>query len=197
MDLLTATLNALMLMTPHKTDTESLGERRARMGVIAQAEVTAANAAACYHQAATCKPVLSDRRLAIALLLGKGHYESDFAQYVHEGHCEAGPVGARCDSDRNGVPRAHGPWQQWRVSVYPLTDWDDMVGSDLESTTLAAEHALQLLAGGLHQCRAEYPGDDIAQAIARFSGSCTRMKQGTVVRQAAYVRKILSSLPAQ
>lgn len=197
MDLLTATLHALMLMTPHKTDTESLEERQSRMTTIATALDAATRKAACVGAEIPCKPVLSDRRLATALLLGKGHFESDFAQYVHEGHCEAGPIGARCDSDRNGVPRAHGPWQQWRVSVYPLTDWDDMVGADFQSTELAAEHALQLLAGGLHQCEAEYPGDNIAQAIARFSGSCTRMKQGTVVRQAAYVRKILNTLPVE
>lgn len=197
MDLLTATLNALMLMTPHKTDTESVDERRARMTTIASALDIATRKAACQTDEAPCKPILSDRRLATALLLGKGHFESDFAEYVHEGRCTDGPIGARCDSDRYGVPRAHGPWQQWRISVYPQTDWDDMVGSDLVSTTLAAEHALELLAGSLHRCPFQYPGDNIAQAIAGFAGTCISMKPEKVQRQAAYVRKILNTLPAE
>ncbi len=197
MDLFTATFKALMLMTPHKTDTESLDERAVRMRMIAQAEMVAVNAGACYHLPAPCKPILSDRRLGIALLTGKGHFESDFAWYVHAGHCEMGPVGARCDSDRNGDPRAHGPWQQWRISVYPQTDWDEMVGATPEATALAAAHALELLAGSLHRCPDQYPGDNIAQAIAGFAGTCITMRPEKVLRQAAYVRKILNTLPAE
>jgi hypothetical protein len=197
MDLLTATLNALMLMTPHKTDTESLDERRARMTMIAESIQSATKRAACVNAGDDCKPILSDRRLATALLLGKGHFESDFAQYVHEGHCDQGPIGARCDSDKQGIARAHGPWQQWRLSVYPQTDWDNMQGATPKATTLAAEHALELLAGTLHRCPDQYPGDNIAQAIAGFAGTCITMKPEKVQRQAAYVRKILNSLPAE
>lgn len=197
MDLLTATFRAMMLMTPHKTDTETLEERAVRMRLLAHAELSAVNAAACYGLPAPCKPILSDRRLGLALLLGKGHFESNFAQYVHEGHCEAGPVGARCDADKNGVPRAHGPWQQWRLSVYPQSDWDEMVGATEPATALAAAHALELLAGSLHRCPDQYPGDNIAQAIAGFAGTCISMKPAKVQRQADYVRKILNTLPVE
>lgn len=187
----------LMMMHPHKTDTESLDERSARMQVLARSMESAVNAASCFGLPSPCKPILSDRRLGMALLLGKGHFESDFAEYVHSGHCELGPVGARCDADKNGDARAHGPWQQWRMSVYPVADWYEMVGVTEQATSLAAAHALELLAGSLHRCPDQYPGDNIAQAIAGFAGTCITMKPGKVARQADYVRKILNTLPAE
>lgn len=200
MDLLAATFAALMRMTPHKTDTEDLASRASRMHVIAASINDATLRAACQGRFASldCKPILSDRRILAALLLGKGHFESDFAQYVHEGHCEAGPVGARCDSDKNGIPRAHGPWQQWELSVFPKTDWDAMHASSPEATALAAWHAAKLLAGSRSSCKAAFGGDDIQAAIAGFSGSCTMgMSSKKVAYQAQAVRKILATLPAE
>lgn len=199
MDLLTAIFNELMRMTPHKTDTESRAERAARMHVVADSINVATKRAACSGlPAEECRPIFSDRRMLAALLLGKGHFESDFAQYVHEGRCSEGPVGARCDSDRFGVARAHGPWQQWRLSVFPASDWDAMYAPTPEATDLAAWHAAKLLAGSRSMCKQAFPGDEVQAAIAGFSGSCTMgMAPKKIAYQAATVRKILATLPAE
>jgi hypothetical protein len=200
MDLLAATFAALMRMTPHKTDTESRSERSARMHVIAESINDATLRASCSGRYAspTCKPIYSDRRSLAALLLGKGHFESDFAEYVHEGRCSEGPVGARCDSDKQGHPRAHGPWQQWELAVFPREDWQKLEGATPEATSLAAWHAAKLLAGSRSMCKAAYNGDEIQAAIAGFSGACTmRMKPEKIAYQAQAVRKILATLPAE
>lgn len=198
MDLPTAIFASLMRMTPHYTDTESLGERQTRMHVIAAAINDATLRAACTLSPPPCKPIFSDRRTLAALLIGKGHFESDFAEYVHEGRCSEGPVGARCDADKNGLPRAHGPWQQWELSVFPREDWQKLEGASLESTQLAAWHAATLLAGSRSACRNAFQGDEIQAAIAGFSGACTlRMKPERIAYQAAVVRKILATLPAE
>ena len=189
-----------MRMTPHKTDTESRPDRESRMHVVASSINNATLRASCSGVFASpeCKPIFASRQLLAALLLGKGHFESDFAQYVHEGRCTDGPVGARCDSDRNGVPRAHGPWQQWRLSVFPSSDWDQMNASTPEATELSAWHAAKLLAGSKSMCKDHFGGDEIQAAIAGFSGSCTMgMSSKKVAYQAATVRKILALLPAE
>lgn len=195
MDLLTATFTTLMAMTPSKYDTESSPDRETRMHVIALAINDATRRAACIDEPADCKLVLSDRRLGTALLLGKGSFETHFAEYVHAGRCTEGPKDARCDSDSHGVPRAHGPWQQWRLSVFPQTDWDAMNASTLESTKISAWHALTLLAGSLRGCTTQYPNEPVAGAIARFAGTCLTMKPEKVRREAHLVEKIWASLP--
>lgn len=197
MDLLTPIFTTLMSMTPSKYDTESPPEREARMHIVAQAINDATLRAACIGQPDPCTLVLSDRRLAAAFLIGKGSFETHFAAYVHEGRCEEGPKSARCDSDSHGVARAHGPWQQWRMSVFPQSDWDAMNASTLESTSISAWHALTLLAGSMHSCGTQYPGDTIASAIARFAGTCLTMKPEKVNMEAAFVRKIWATLPSE
>lgn len=195
MDLLTAIFAALMRMTPHHTDTETLVERTSRMHVMAESISDATKRAACIEAPPACKPIFSDRRMLAALLLGKGHFESDFAQYVHEGRCEDGPVGARCDAGKDGVARAHGPWQQWAVAVFPASDWEEIQGATPEATRLAAWHAAKLLAGTRGMCKAFFGGDEVQSAIAGFSGSCMRMDPKRVALQAMVVRKILATLP--
>lgn len=197
MDLLAAIFDQLMRMTPHFTDTESRAERQVRMHIVAVSINDATKKAACVGAAPGCKPILSDRRLLAGLLIGKGHFESDFAQYVHEGHCEAGPVGARCDSDKDGIPRAHGPWQSWIQGVIPRDDWDKLVGVTPEATHLAAWHAAKILAGMRSMCKEFYGGDEIQSAIAGYSGSCTRMDPKKVAYQAQAVRKIMALLPSE
>ena len=200
MDLNAAIFTSLMRMSPHKTDTETRPEREIRMHIVADAIHDATLRAACQGRFAdaVCKPIYSDRRTLAALLLGKGHFESNFAEYVHTGHCEQGPPGARCDSDRNGVPRAHGPWQQCELSVFPREDWVAMHAATPEATGLAAWHAARLLAGSRSMCKAAFGGDEIQAAIAGFAGSCTMgMSPKKIAFQAATVRKILAALPAE
>lgn len=200
MDLHTAIFVSLMRLSPHRTDTETRDEREARMHVVADAINTATLRAACAGSFAVdgCKPVFSDRRTLAGLLIGKGRFETYFAQYVHEGRCADGPVGERCDMDRDGHERAHGPWQQWEIAIFPHSDWEKLQGSTPEATELAAWHAATLLAGSVSMCRTTFPGDNISAAIAGFSGSCTlRMAPAKIARQAQAVRKILATLPAE
>jgi hypothetical protein len=116
---------------------------------------------------------------------------------VHAGHCAQGPVGARCDADPTGVARAHGPWQQWQIAVFPLEDWTRMNDASLESTKIAAWQAARRLAGGTRACQYRFSGDPVASTIAAFAGSCLRMTTGMVNRQAARARQILATLPAE
>ncbi len=194
MDLLTATFDALMRLTPSRYDYESRTERMARMHVIAEAIDAGTRRAACVDEPEPCRSIFPNRALMTALLIAKGEAESAFAAYVHEGRCQDGPVGARCDTDSKGVARAHGPWQQWRSSVSPRSDWEAMHASTPEATRLAAWHAIQLLSGGGRHCSYRFP-DPIESQIAAFSGSCIRMPEVKVRYQARRVRQILATLP--
>jgi len=200
MDLLSAIFLKLMGMTPHFTDTETKEARATRMHIVAASINDATLRASCSGTFAVedCKPIFSDRRTLAGLLLGKGHFESDFAEYVHEGRCTDGPKGARCDADKDGLPRAHGPWQQWKQSVFPQEDWDKLEGSTAEATELAAWHAAVLLSGSRSTCKRYFQGDEIQAAIAGFSGNCIMgMKLDKIAYQASAVRKIVATLPAE
>ncbi len=176
-------------------DHESEAARAARLMTIAEAVDWSSAKATCEEdQPPECKPIFGDRRLLIGMLISKGKHESNFAAYVHEGRCNDGPVGARCDADRFGVARAHGPWQQWAVGVWPREDWEAMNSSSIESTKIAAWHATTALAGGMRQCSNLYPGDKVAGAIASYAGSCLRMRPAAVQTQAADARRIAGIL---
>ena len=194
MNLFAAILAVLLALPGHSTDTETSAQRLARLTTIAQAIDTATLRAACEGQPEPCRAIQSDRVLMAALLLAKGKAESGFAQYVHEGRCSDGPVGARCDSDKQGVPRAHGLWQAWRVAIYPPEDWDAINESTDAATTLAAWHAARSLSGGFKACLQQYPGDPIASAIAQYAGSCLQMAPAKVRQQAQLTRRFQALL---
>lgn len=109
MDILSSIFTELMHQRPHFSDTESASDRQARLGVISRSIDRATKRAACEGEPADCKPIFSDRKLMAALLIAKGRAESGFAELVHEGRCSEMPPGQRCDADRFGVARAHGP----------------------------------------------------------------------------------------
>jgi len=180
----------LMAMTPYKLDHEEPAERRDRMAIIAQAIDEAAERATC-RASDTCHPVIGDRRLAVALLLEVGSHESHFAKYVHENRCSEGPD--HCDADRNGEARARSPWQLWRVAVNPTNDWDRIGGADLDSTRLAAWHAVVRLAGSRAKCQELY-SDPIQSMIAGYAGGCLRLSKDVVIGRAANVRRFMSKL---
>lgn len=74
-------------------------------------------------------------------LLATGYYESRYSRRIQEGRCRR----TECDKGR-----AVGPWQAW-----PL--WFDVdpsrgVGTDAESTFVAARAAAQALAEGRRRC---------------------------------------------
>lgn len=179
-------LEVLMKMPAYKEDTETVDERRARASILADSIDQAAAQAACVHQPDGCRVILGDVKLGIALLLAIGQHESNFAQYVHENRCLEGRN--HCDADHNGVPRARSPWQLWKVAVSPSTDWDQMGGTDLTSTRLAAWHALVRLAGSRAKCEALYP-NPIESMIAGYAGACLRLSRPAVQARARAVRR--------
>lgn len=101
-----------------------------------------------------------------AALIAQGWHESRYASHVLAGRCDLMPRGQRCDPDRNGAPRARGPWQLWRVACR-----DD--GGGLHSE---AACALRLLRGGRQRCTNGWLG---AFAAMRGTWSCVS-KQGPV-----------------
>ena len=195
MDLFSQIFDVLMKQPRHFSDTETFDERRDRIVVMGHAINRSTRRAACTDEFALpgCKPIFGDQMLMAALLITKAKFESGLAEHVHEGHCDLMPAGQRCDADKQGVARAHGPWQQWRSSVFPASDWDDMNASTQAATDLAAWHATKLLSGGTRRCAQQYP-DPISSTIAAFAGSCIRMTPAMVQRQAAATQKTLAQL---
>lgn len=193
MDILASILAELLRQPRHFTDTESAEARAARLGVISLSIDRATKRAACEGEPEICKPIFSDRPTLAALLIAKGKFETGFSELVHTGQCNLMPKGMRCDADRSGVARAHGPWQQWQSSVFPASEWDEMNSATQAATDLAAWNAAKLLAGGTKRCAYLYP-DPMASTIAAFSGSCVRMYPGMVAKQAAAAHKIHARL---
>ncbi len=193
MDILASIFAELLRQPRHFTDHESVEARANRLGVVSLSIDRATKRAACEGEPASCKPIFSDRRALAALLIAKGKFETGFSELVHTGHCDQMPVGMRCDADRSGVARAHGPWQQWRSSIFPASDWDEMNDSTQAATDLAAWHAAKILAGGTKRCAYLYP-DPMASTIAAFAGSCVRMYPAQVTKQAAAAHSIQGRL---
>jgi hypothetical protein len=187
-----AILAILLSFRPFFADTETLEERRERLDVVARSIEAAAERATCTgeYAATECRPVWHDtRRSLVVALIVLGHQESRYAQYVHEDRCLDGPPGMRCDLDRNGVPRARGPWQAWRVACPDL--WDEMAGTSLEATTAAAWCTARRFAQAYRRCQKSNP-DPWAGAFSGYTGASCNWA-GAVPRS-EQVRKLLRKL---
>lgn len=77
---------------------------------------TAEERRALYLPVAEAIATVATTREDAAFLVAQGWHESRYARAVLTGHCSDMPRGMRCDPDRNGVARARGPWQSWRVA---------------------------------------------------------------------------------
>lgn len=127
-------LRAALSLAPSHHDVETDAERFARQEVIAEAIVNAANRVAWP----------GDKREIAFLLLATGHFESRYALHVHAGKCRK----HECDGGRAATP-----WQIQRGSWLPKGAWEQMQGTDLASTKLAALWAARFLTRGRRHCR--------------------------------------------
>lgn len=150
-------LSMLLSLPPAYVDRDE-PDHDTRMQTIAEAIAHASDRATCSHayDDSRCQPIWTgDETELAALLVTKGWWESRFAKNVHEGRC--GPQ--ECDATRlrNGtiVHRARSPWQVQRTS-YSESLWDDIEGSDFESTRNAAWVATKILSDGKQRCRSNF-----------------------------------------
>lgn len=78
-----------------------------------------------------------------------GQRESHWAKYVGEGRCKEGPVGMRCDPDKDGNPRAHSFWQLWPSACPGLAK---LTPGSVAQLDRAASCAAAQLATAYHRC---------------------------------------------
>ena len=189
MTLVEAVLAVLLAWPPFgaEPDPETSGERQIRL---TQAAIAITDAAV------TRSSTWSPPKVAAAML-ALGHRESRFAQYVAEGQCMRGPVGAQCDPHR-GKARARTYWQQ-HYRACPAA-WREPRGSMAE-TRAAAQCAASLLQGGIHRCRTRASSPEAA-AFAAYAGiDCARRigprRAALMLRIESRLRQLLSSPAVQ
>jgi hypothetical protein len=158
MNLLTYALLMLHTLPPAYADIDE-PNRHERLETIAMACTQAVQLATCtgpYEQKKTCEIKWNyDQYDLLALIVTKGWWESRFALNVHQGNCrsyECDPIKMRTTGKI--VHLARTPWQFQRTA-YSETYWDKMVGTDLESTRLAAYTAAIILSRGRDACKSE------------------------------------------
>ena len=165
-----ALLVLLMQLTPWHGDVETTDDRRARMAVVVQASVIAADK--------TDWP--GPKEELVAALIALARAETELAQHVHAGKCRPD----ECDGGRAATPwQIHdGPW-------LPKGIWKQMQGSDLQSTILAATWAAHFLAKGRYRC------GNLKGAYSLYAtGRTCHWAPG--IKRARYARRVLSKLLA-
>ena len=137
-----AILTVLMALAPHHTDKAlSDAERRAMLEPVAEAISDAS------------RQEIDTAGALIAL----GQHETHYARYILENRCKDGPKGSQCDLDKDGNPRAAGPWQLWATACE-------------DRTTLAsqAQCAARRLRGERERCKGRHPAGLWAGAFAGY-----------------------------
>jgi hypothetical protein len=87
--------------------------------------------------------------------------ESGFLERIHAGNCwvnECDPV-FKYDADGNrrlAYHRARTPWQLHKTIYVKDKEWNQMVGTDLTSTIIAATVASRVFAFSRNRCKTEY-----------------------------------------
>jgi hypothetical protein len=140
-------------------DKETWDERVERMTVVADAVDEVASRATCSerYNDPSCEKVWPRSKKELALLLvTKAWWESRFALNVHEGNCRD----FECDAykTRSGriIHRARTLWQIQMTGLVKRTEWDSMVGTDFESTRMAAWVATRIMSNAMNRCRTIY-----------------------------------------
>jgi hypothetical protein len=150
----------LMLYPPNQYDTETLEQRTVRMGTIAVSMDDTADRALCLGRFKTkgCKVIWRGTKTELALaMITRGHFESRFAQNVHEGKCKSW----QCDPiKKKGRKyfRARTVWQLHREGK-SQDEWDGMIGTDMIATNMAAWAATRKVSLTYAGCR---PGKGVA-----------------------------------
>lgn len=99
-----------------------------------------------------CSPIWNGSKKDLSLLLvTKAWWESRLSKNVHEGRCRSFECDAITLKDGSIVHLARTPWQLQRTS-YVRSHWDDIVGTDIESTKLAAWAATKVLSAARNRC---------------------------------------------
>lgn len=174
----------LLSLEPSYSDKETWDERAARMEIIATAIDDASSKATCsdkYNVSNCEKNWPLDKKSIGLLLVTKGYWESRFAKNVHEGNCKV----YECDAYTvNGSVRhkARSPWQIQRTGLVSKEEYDKMMTSSLESTTLSANVAVRYLALGMKSCKT------IRGAMSIYGGAKVCDWPGVAPREAFYKR---------
>jgi hypothetical protein len=186
----------MLALPAHNLDHEDASARKERLSIIAQAISDASMHATCSLQytAEDCSPVWPLRPVDLGvLLLTQAYAESRFAKNVHEGNCRP----YECDPIRNAntgvvTHRARSIWQIHHIAPIE-TEWPQMLGSDLQSTTAAAWAAAKLLSRGYRACRS------ISGAIAAYAGlgSCYWSQANSRAKMYVSLRERASRLERQ
>ena len=128
---------------------------------------TAEQRAALYRPVAEAISAVSHSRAEAAALIALGYHETAFARYVLDGHCEQGPVGARCDGGR-----ARGAWQVWAWCRPLWAGPENAPGRHLAGARCAAGLLRSSRAACARVCR--QTGSGCAAHKAMFSGYAGR-----------------------
>jgi hypothetical protein len=178
-------LLALLSKDPHSKDIETWQQREARMEIMADAVVSAVNVATCTEQPSDCRRIWpgSPKELAMSLVT-LAHYESNFAQHIHEGRCNLAK--GECDARRvpvmnewgkaQRVARSISPWQIQKFDI-PDDEWTK-ISSGVEGTSLAAWHAARRLSSAYRSCGG-YEGAFARYATGRscdWAGAAPRVR---------------------
>jgi hypothetical protein len=159
--LLEYTVAVLLSLTPFYQDRESFEEREARMQTLASAMVDSADRATCsgQYEIEQCVQVwFGSKKQLVLLLATKGNFESRFAKHIHEGNC--GP--RECDATRWRDPRTgkfvvfHRSKSVWQVQSsrrVPREEWNQIEGTDFDSTQKAAWAATKVLSLAMNKCK--------------------------------------------
>ena len=131
------------------------------------ADPTVEDRARLYRPTAEAISEVATNRTEAAALIALGYHETGFARYVLDGHCEQGPVGARCDGGR-----ARGPWQVW---AWCKAGWAAPDGSR-EAIREQARCAVRLLRSSSASCArvCRSTGAGCRPLLAAFSGYAGR-----------------------
>jgi hypothetical protein len=150
-----AILALLLSYAPWYQDRQEPAEdRRARLGVVAEAIDDATTRATC-QGLDPCTPIWPGRPVELAAALARtGWFESRYARHIHEGRCgrwECDPF--KLPSGRI-VHRALSVWQVQPSRLVPTAEWRTIRGADYGATSRAAWAAARVLSASYRRCQA-------------------------------------------
>lgn len=147
-------LTILLLYPPNQYDTETKEERTVRLTTVAISLDDTADRALCLgrFKSKDCKVIWRGTKTELALaMITRGHFESRFAQNVHEGRC----FRWQCDPVTKKGKRYHRARTMWQLHREGKSkeEWDGMIGTDMISSHIAAWAATRKVALTYAGCR--------------------------------------------
>lgn len=196
--ILAAIISLPLAQYPRGADPETVDVRQQRFAIIAEAIDIAAREATCstLDPKAECTPwwpAAQQEELA-AMLITLAWHETKFILRVHAGQCRSD----ECDALRmkGGLVhhRARSSWQvQRNPRMVSKSEWEGMVGTSLESTTIAARVATRILSEGRSRCakgqETKWERPAVSAYATGFSCSWSKADQ-----RVSMYRKVLTTL---